>query len=88
MHNAMLYVQFHDLNAQYFIIPFVSQDFVKEALTWNDLKHPRIVPFLGVEITLFNPRISLVSKWMPNDNISKYLHNNSIAEPLVLVCPF
>jgi hypothetical protein len=58
---------------------------VEEALAWHVLQHPRIVPFLGVEFTLFSPRISLVSKWMPNDNISKYLYNNPQAQPLTLV---
>jgi hypothetical protein len=49
----------------------------KEAIWWRYLRHPRVVPFLGVvapEPDLH--RIRLVSQWMPNGTITSFLGKN------------
>ncbi|KAF9004863.1 kinase-like protein [Hymenopellis radicata] len=44
-----------------------------EALVWRQLRHPNILPFLGVNDDLFAPGFCLVSKWMANGNINEFL---------------
>ncbi|KAK0213802.1 kinase-like domain-containing protein, partial [Armillaria fumosa] len=47
--------------------------FCQEALVWRQLRHPNVLPFLGVNEDLFAPRYCLVSPWMGNGNIMSYL---------------
>ncbi|KAF8869494.1 kinase-like domain-containing protein, partial [Mucidula mucida] len=44
-----------------------------EALVWRQLRHPNILPFLGVNNQLSPPSFCLVSKWMANGNINEFL---------------
>ncbi|KIK63716.1 hypothetical protein GYMLUDRAFT_221981 [Collybiopsis luxurians FD-317 M1] len=47
-----------------------------EALVWRQLKHPNILPLLGVNSELFSPSFCLVSPWMANKDIITYLRRN------------
>ncbi|KAE9391639.1 kinase-like protein, partial [Gymnopus androsaceus JB14] len=47
--------------------------FCQEALVWRQLKHKNILSFLGVNTTLFFPSFCLISPWMDNGNIIRYL---------------
>ncbi|KAK0449334.1 kinase-like domain-containing protein [Armillaria borealis] len=49
------------------------RDFCQEALVWRQLRHPNILPFLGVNEYLFAPSYCLISPWMINGNIMSYL---------------
>ncbi|KAK0464732.1 kinase-like domain-containing protein [Desarmillaria tabescens] len=49
------------------------RDFCLEALVWRQLRHPNILPFLGVSKDLFAPSYCLISPWMVNGNIMFYL---------------
>ncbi|KAK0231907.1 kinase-like domain-containing protein [Armillaria nabsnona] len=51
----------------------VLREFCQEALVWRQLRHPNILPFLGVNEDLFAPRYCLISPWMVNGNIMSYL---------------
>lgn len=51
------------------------QKFCKEALLWQALKHPHILPFYGVDLETFAPRLSMVSPWMPRGHILKHIAN-------------
>ncbi|KAK0464740.1 kinase-like domain-containing protein [Desarmillaria tabescens] len=51
----------------------ILRDFCKEALVWRQLRHPNILPFLGVNEDLFTPSYCLISPWMVNGNIMSYL---------------
>ncbi|KAF9258246.1 kinase-like protein [Marasmius fiardii PR-910] len=52
------------------------REFHKEALLWTQLSHPNLLPFLGVNTTLFPRRPCLVSPWMANGQITKFLELN------------
>ncbi|KAF9227940.1 kinase-like protein [Gyrodon lividus] len=53
--------------------------FASEAILWSTLRHPNIVPFLGVVVDdQFN--ISLVSEFFTNGNIKCYLERHSGAD--------
>ncbi|KAF5371255.1 hypothetical protein D9758_004236 [Tetrapyrgos nigripes] len=55
----------------------VAFAFRHEALLWRQLNHPNVLPFLGVNVNLFNPtRLCLISPWMENGNIIQYLMNH------------
>ncbi|PBK82444.1 kinase-like protein, partial [Armillaria gallica] len=47
--------------------------FCQEALVWRQLRHPNVLPFLGVSKELFAPTYCLISPWMVNGNIMSYL---------------
>ncbi|KAK0503541.1 hypothetical protein EDD18DRAFT_1063715, partial [Armillaria luteobubalina] len=47
--------------------------FCWEALVWRQLRHPNVLPFLGVSQNLFAPSYCLISPWMVNGNILSYL---------------
>ncbi|KAK0503546.1 kinase-like domain-containing protein [Armillaria luteobubalina] len=51
----------------------VVRDFHREALVWRQLRHPNVLPFLGVSKDLFAPGYCLISPWMTNGNIISYL---------------
>ncbi|KAJ7700927.1 kinase-like domain-containing protein [Mycena olivaceomarginata] len=56
----------------------VLQKFAKEALVWRYLKHPNIVPFLGVDGTTFpSPTMAMVSFWMCEGSVLNYMAANS-----------
>ncbi|KAE9387929.1 kinase-like protein [Gymnopus androsaceus JB14] len=54
----------------------IRKEFCKEALIWRQLKHPNILPLLGVNAELFSPSFCLISPWMENKDIITYLKNN------------
>ncbi|KAK0471433.1 kinase-like domain-containing protein [Armillaria novae-zelandiae] len=53
--------------------PKLLRSFCQEALVWRQLRHPNVLPFLGVSEDLFAPRYCLVSPWMGNGNVMSYL---------------
>ncbi|KAK7060776.1 hypothetical protein VNI00_000508 [Paramarasmius palmivorus] len=56
-----------------FLTSITEQDFCEEAILWKQLKHPNILPFLGVNTTLFAPGFCLVSPWMTNGDIVSFV---------------
>ena len=64
-------------------ILWVWQPFYKEAVVWKRLKHPNIVPFLGVTIEPFQ----FVSEWMPNGTITQYVVKNPGIDRIALESP-
>ncbi|KAJ8085079.1 hypothetical protein PM082_003861 [Marasmius tenuissimus] len=57
----------------------------KEALLWTRLNHPNLLPFIGVNTTLFHPDFCLVSPWMANGDIIRFLELNPRHDRLVLI---
>ncbi|KAJ7694043.1 kinase-like domain-containing protein, partial [Mycena olivaceomarginata] len=65
------------------------QKFTKEALVWRYLKHPNILPFLGVDGTAFpTPTMAIVSPWISQGSVLNYMAENSPASryAIGLVC--
>ncbi|KAJ6456478.1 kinase-like domain-containing protein [Mycena sanguinolenta] len=52
--------------------------FSREALIWRQLSHPNLLPFFGAYYLEFGTKcqLCLVSPWMENGNISRYLKGN------------
>ncbi|KAF7369136.1 Protein kinase domain-containing protein [Mycena venus] len=56
-------------------IKAVLKEFGREAVIWRQLCHPNVLPFFGVYH--LESRLCLVSPWMENGNVMKYLaHQN------------
>ncbi|KAJ7821983.1 kinase-like domain-containing protein, partial [Mycena leptocephala] len=55
----------------------ILNQFGREALIWRQLAHPNILPFFGVYY--LETRLCLVSSWMENGNIMKFLEINKPA---------
>ena len=49
-----------------------SQTFSKEAIMWKRLRHPNIVPFIGV--TTYP--LQIISEWMPNGTLTEFVERN------------
>ena len=58
------------------MLNLILQEFYKETLFWTQLDHPNLLPFLGVNTTVFPGKLCLVAPWMVNGQIPKYLEAN------------
>ncbi|KDQ53204.1 hypothetical protein JAAARDRAFT_39580 [Jaapia argillacea MUCL 33604] len=56
----------------------IRKMFFREALIWHRLRHPRVLPFLGIDAESFVPHICIVSPWISNGDIMKYLARNGL----------
>ncbi|KAK7462963.1 hypothetical protein VKT23_007544 [Stygiomarasmius scandens] len=54
----------------------VLADFCREALEWQQLDHPNVLPFLGVDINSFRPSFCLISPWMFNGDVMSFLKSH------------
>ena len=52
-------------------------------MTWNTLRHPNVLPLLGVTMT--ENRFVMVSEWMEKGNISEFLKADTKVDRLELV---
>ena len=67
--------------------PSPAQRFCKEVVIWRTLRHPNVLPLLGVMMT--EDRFAMISEWMNNGNVSDFVKANPNANRFELVgCPF
>jgi len=59
------------------------QRFCREGVAWKHLRHPNILPLLGV--TVSGCRFAMVSEWMPNGNINEFVAKDQHVNRTVLV---
>ena len=52
-------------------------------MTWNSLRHPNVLPFLGV--TMSEKHFAMVSEWMVNGNVNEFIKANRDANRFELV---
>ena len=65
-------------------LPCPLQRLCREVATWNALRHPNVLPLLGV--TMSNDQFAVVSVWMQNGNINKFVEAFVDVDRLKLVC--
>ena len=61
----------------------MPQRYCKEVVTWKTLRHPNVLPLVGV--TMSENQFAMVSDWMSNGNINEFLGANPDADRLKLV---
>ena len=59
------------------------QRFCREVVTWNSLRHPNVLPLLGVTMT--ENRFVMVSEWMVKGNINDFVKADRNVDRLELV---
>ena len=59
------------------------QRFCREGVAWRHLRHPNILPLLGV--TLNEHRFALVSEWMEHGNINEFIERDEHINRVELV---
>ena len=59
------------------------QRFCREGVAWKHLRHPNILPLLGV--TVSEHRFAMVSEWMDNGNINQFIVKEQHANRIMLV---
>lgn len=64
------YVVFVILMCVSLALTYKCKPFYGEAVVWKRLRHPNVVPFLGVTTAPFQ----LVSRWMPNGTLTDYVN--------------
>ncbi|KAF9790526.1 kinase-like domain-containing protein [Thelephora terrestris] len=57
--------------------------FCREGVAWKHLRHPNILPLLGV--TISEQRLAMVSEWMDNGNINQFIEKDQHANRPMLV---
>ena len=50
------------------------QSFCREGVAWKHLRHPNVLPLLGV--TVSEHRFAMVSEWMENGNIIEFVEKD------------
>ena len=59
------------------------QRFCREGVAWKHLRHPNILPLIGV--TVSNQRFAMVSAWMENGNINEFVGKDQYVNRIELV---
>ncbi|KAJ7157387.1 kinase-like domain-containing protein [Mycena filopes] len=57
----------------------IRLQFCREALVWQRLRHPHILPLLGIDRDTFPSSLCMVSPWMQNGTVLKYLNDHGRA---------
>jgi len=65
------------------MIAVIAQMFCKEVVTWKALRHPNVLPLLGV--TMGKNLLAMVSEWMVNGNITEFIKAHRDANRFELV---
>ncbi|KAJ7903169.1 kinase-like domain-containing protein [Mycena leptocephala] len=56
--------------------PKLFKSFTNEVLIWRQLRHPNILPLLGINMNEFYPSFSLISPWLAQGDILGFLQTN------------
>ncbi|KAF8210526.1 kinase-like domain-containing protein, partial [Mycena galopus ATCC 62051] len=56
------------------------QQFCREAVVWKGLNHEFVLPFLGIDDETFPPALCMVSPWMKQGTVLKYLKDRGRGE--------
>ena len=64
-----------------------AQGLCREIIGWKHLSHPNILPLLGVSVSTDPYSFRIITKWMPNESVTRYARSNPKANRLRLVYP-
>ena len=59
------------------------QSFCREGVAWKHLRHPNVLPLLGVTVSEY--RFAMVFEWMENGNIIDFVGKDKYVNPTKLV---
>jgi serine/threonine protein kinase len=58
------------------ILTHRSQRFCREAVAWRHLRHPNVLPLFVATLDRQELKFALVSKWLDNGNINKFIEKH------------
>jgi hypothetical protein len=62
------------------ISPWCQQALYHEALEWQNLRHPYVLPFLGMDSETFPSQFPcIVLPWMSNGTIMQYIKHENLS---------
>jgi len=64
-------------------IPQGFQEFRREVIAWRHLRHPNILPLIGVNLE--PERLAMISEWMGHGNITEFVEKNEGINRVLLV---
>ena len=64
-------------------LPKLVQKFCREVVTWKTLRHPNVLPLIGVMMT--GTQFAMVSEWMENGNINDFVKGHPDVDRFELV---
>ena len=64
-----------------------TQGLCREIIGWKHLSHPNILPLLGVSVSTDPYSFRIITKWMPNESVTRYARSNPKVNRLRLVYP-
>ena len=62
-----------------------TQRFFREAIAWRHLRHPNILPLLGVNLNLEQYQLAMISEWMAHGNINEFVERREGVNRVQLV---
>ncbi|KAJ7067087.1 kinase-like domain-containing protein [Mycena amicta] len=62
-----------------------QQKLLREALVWKELRHPNILPFIGIDRETFPSAYCLVSPWMRNGNVLAFLQQHGHGQVILFL---
>ncbi|CAL1712423.1 unnamed protein product [Somion occarium] len=54
----------------------LRRNFYREAILWAHCRHPHVLPFLGLNTTIFRSGMCMVSPWMEHGNVCDYVRQH------------
>lgn len=63
-----------------------AQMFYRETIVWKFLQHPNVLPLRGVLKDRSQFKFAMVSEWMENGNINKFVRTHRSVNRYKLVC--
>ena len=57
-------------------------------MLWRQLRHQNILPFYGVTVDAFAPQLAMISPWLENGCVIRYLKENSTVDRKQMVSLF
>ncbi|KAJ8083342.1 Rho guanine nucleotide exchange factor [Marasmius tenuissimus] len=51
----------------------LSKEYLREAILWYQIRHPNVLPFLGIYQLEYAHQLCLISPWMTNGNLVQFL---------------
>jgi hypothetical protein len=81
--QTIIHVGCWQLSVSCAIIDRIAQRFCKEFVSWKALRHPNVLPLVGVIMT--EDEFAMVSDWMSNGNINQFVREHQDANRFELV---
>lgn len=64
---------------------YPMQELLKEVSVWRSLSHKYVLPFYGITMEAFQPRVAMVSPWLQYGHLRSFLKRRPDADKFTIV---